>query len=99
MYANTIYSINHILATFYENALAAYIIKKIVCLNKNDIYFVCKKLDIICYETHFACYRINKCVINEYTIQNINYFHGPPINLYNIPMYTNEYVIRLKHYF
>jgi len=28
MYANTIYNIDHILATFHENALAAYIIKK-----------------------------------------------------------------------
>jgi len=81
-------NINYVLATFYENALTAYIIKKIVCVNKNDIYVICKKLNIICYEKHLACYQISKSVTDEYTVQNINYFHGPPINLYDIPTHV-----------
>jgi hypothetical protein len=40
MHANTIYNINHVLATFYENAFAAYIIKK---------NCVCKQKQRICY--------------------------------------------------
>jgi len=55
-------------------------------------------MDIICYVSHLASFKINKIIKNEYELKNINDFKGPPIHLYSIPNDADTYFIRLKHF-
>lgn len=96
-YCNTVYKINFILTNYdSSDELIVYILRKIVCLNKNTIYFFCQKINVISYENHLASYKISKSMTDDYVFKPINYFNDNPIHLYEIPMYPNEFVIRLK---
>lgn len=53
-------------------------------------------MNIISYENHLSSCKISKSMTDDYVFKPINYFNDTPIYLYEIPMFPNEFVIRLK---
>lgn len=94
----TIYKIDNVLIT-NENELSVYLLRQIICLNEKTIKLFCQRLDIIGYDKHLACYKVNKVKREQYVIKNVNEFKGPPIHLYNFPSYIHHSnLIRLKYF-
>lgn len=53
-------------------------------------------MNIISYENHLSSCKISKSMTDDYVFKPLNYFNDTPIYLYEIPMFPNEFVIRLK---
>jgi len=53
-------------------------------------------MNVIGYESHLASYKISKTMTDDDVFKPINDFNDTPIHLYKIPMFPNEFIIRLK---
>jgi len=98
MVFSTIFNINNVLIT-NENELSVYLLKRILCLNNKPIKLFCQRLDLVGYDKHLACYKVNKVKSEQYVLTNLNEFKGPPFYLYDFPSHVDHSnVIRLKFF-
>lgn len=85
--------------TIFNNVLHVYEICEIVVkLNTNDVFIICREVQVIGFEPHFAAYAVDpNQPSKDVDIIDIKRFSGPPINLNKL--LTGHYMVRLKEHF
>lgn len=98
-YRGYVYKMDFYLSKFREQ-IHIYKIKQILIIrnmNKITIKVLCQALSDVKYEKHYASYSVNPSNLLSLSIENIDEFDGPPMNL-NIT-HSGMHMLRLKDYY